>query len=345
MTEDGSDRQAGEAPLVLVTGASGAVGRALVVHLLEEGWQVRGLARSQVAADRVRSIGARPVYGHLFDPDALRHAADGCRFVFHVAGLNAYCLRDPSPLFRINVRGSLNVLRAAEAAGVERLVHTSSAVTIGEERGSVGREDSPHRGHYLTDYERSKHEAELALLSEHTAVERVVVNPSSVHGPGRREGTGRLLLDLARGRLTWLVEGRLDMIDIEDCARGHRLAAERGRPGRRYLLSGFQLDMRRLVAGLEGALGHPLSVRYLPASVLPAAARLALLGARLTGRDARLCPETARNLRQAAVYDGGRARSELGLDYRGADQCLARLVAWYRRQGWVPPAGSQNCIS
>ncbi len=205
----------------LVTGGSGVVGRALLTELASRGRNVRALVRSDQAASTVKSLGANPVRGDVLDNRSLAAAMQGCDVVYHVAGSNEMCLSDPSVLFRVNVDGSRNALRAAAAAGVRRLVYTSSATTLGEERGSVGDEWSPHRGWFLSNYERSKYEAEKALLAEETTVELVVVNPSSVQGPGRSSGTGKLFLDLINGKIPAVIDSRFSIIDIEDCARGH----------------------------------------------------------------------------------------------------------------------------
>jgi dihydroflavonol-4-reductase len=131
------------------------------------------------------------VRGDVLDPEALGAAMDGCDLVYHAAGANAFCLRDPSPLFEVNVRGSENVVRAAAQAGVRRIVYTSSAATLGEKKGTVASEETPHRGRFLSNYERSKFEAERVVLAaaEETGIEVVSVNPASVQGPGR--GSGR----------------------------------------------------------------------------------------------------------------------------------------------------------
>ena len=117
--------------------------------------------------------------------------------------MNAMCLRDPEPMFRTNVGGLGSVVRAAARAGVARVVYTSSAATIGERRGVVGDEDTPHRGSFLSAYERSKYVAEQRVfaLGAELGVEVVSVNPSSVQGPGRTEGSARLLIGLVNGRL------------------------------------------------------------------------------------------------------------------------------------------------
>lgn len=317
---------------VLLTGGSGVVGSAVLGRLLADGLRVRALVRRPEAAAAVAALGAEPYLGDLMDAAVLDEAAAGCRWVFHVAGLNDYCRRDPGALFRVNVEGSLAVLRAAQRAGAERFIHTSSAVTLGEARGTTGHEGARHRGHYLTAYERSKHEAELAVLGESGGVERVVVNPASVQGAGRASGTGRLLLDLARGRLPLAVATRLSLVDLVDVAEGHLAAARHGRPGARYVLSGFSMGLDDVAAAMADHLGSsaPRPPRLLPPGALVLPARLAwwLAPGRL-----RLCPETVANLRHGAVYDGSLATRELGLKYRRPDETLGDLVAWFRAEG------------
>lgn len=321
--------------LALVTGATGIVGKPLVRHLIAEGWRVRALARSAAAIEQVQILGAEPVLGDVLDAPALRAAAEGCDTVFHVAGLNAYCQRDPAALIRVNVTGSLLALRAAEVAGVRRFVLTSSAATIGEATGTLGREDSPHRGFFLTDYERAKYEAEVSVLSEPTPVEVVVVNPASVQGPGRLTGTGKVILDLARGRQRLMTDGRLSLVDVDDCARGHLLAAQRGTSGQRYILSSFNLANRDLAALMAELSGRERKLLWVPPNWLTPIAALSGAAAAAFGRTPLLCPETARNLRHGAVYDAGRSERELGLQYSRPRETLGRLMDWYRAEGLV----------
>jgi len=153
-----------------------------------------------------------------------------------------------------------------------------------------------------------------------------------VQGVGRSSGTGRLLLDLARGRLPLAVDTRLSIVDLADCAAGHLAAARHGRPGARYVLSGFSLALREVVQVLGGRLGPaaPRPPLLLPPSALALPARLSWWLA--PGRS-RLCPETLANLRHGAVYDGSLATRELGLRYRSAEETLRNLVDWFRAEG------------
>src|SRR5439155_12196107 len=126
--------------------------------------------------------------------------------------------------------GSVNVIEAAARAGVGRMVYTSSAVVLGEARGTVGREDSPHRGTFVSEYERSKFDAERAVLrrAADLGVDVVCVNPSSVQGPGRASGTGEVLMRYLRGRLRFWLATTISLVDIDDCAEGHLLAEAKG---------------------------------------------------------------------------------------------------------------------
>jgi dihydroflavonol-4-reductase len=318
-----------------VTGGSGFVGGAVIRALRASGRPVVALARSAQGAREIELLGARPARGDVLDPVSLDAAMRGCEVVFHIAGVNETCLRDPTPMVRVNVDGSRNALEAASRAGVRRFVHTSSAATIGEEAGAVGREDTPHRGWFLTAYERSKHEAERLVLGlgRDLPVEVVRVNPASVQGPGRAGGSARLLLDHLNGRLPFAVDARISVVDIDDCARGHVLAAERGTAGERYLLCGAALTVREALALLERITGVRRRTVFVPRWCVRPAGDLAGAVGRVLGRRSPLCRELARSALHGHIFDGSRATSELGLVYTPLDQTLRRTLAWFEERG------------
>jgi dihydroflavonol-4-reductase len=326
-----------EAAPVLVTGGTGFLGNALVERLVADGHAVRALARSDEGAERLAELGAQPVRGDVLKPDTLAPALDGCELAFHVAGENAFCLRDPSPLYHVNVDGSCNVLRAAAAAGVKRLVYTSSAATLGERQGTVGDETTEHRGSFLSHYERSKLEAERAVLelAAATPVEVVCVNPASVQGPGRTGGTATLFLDYVNGKLPAVVDSRLSVVDIADCTEGHVLAAARGVPGERYVLCGATLTVREAVELLGRLSGVERPFRTLPPLLARAAGTAVEGAARLRRRKPPICRELVRTLLHGHAYDGSRATRELGLVYTPIEETLRRTLAWYADQGLV----------
>lgn len=320
-----------------VTGGTGVVGRPILDRLLEDGRPVAALARSEDSARAVAAMGAEPVRGDLLDVNAMAAGMRGCETVFHAAGLNAFCLPAPSALFRVNVQGSRAVVSAAGRAGVRRVVYTSSAATLGEERGTVGREDTRHRGWFLSAYERSKYQAERAVLSDGEAkgVEVVCSNPSSVQGPGRTGGTAKFLLAYLNGRLKVIVDTRLSFIDVADCTEGHLLAEAKGQPGQRYVLSGATLSIGQALDVLARISGVRERVRRLPAPLALAAAAAVGGVFRLRGRRAPVCQEMVRTLLHGHAYDGSRASRELGLRYTPAEKTLRRTCAWYLEQGLV----------
>jgi dihydroflavonol-4-reductase len=320
---------------VFVTGGSGVIGGALVARLVERGDEVVALARSDAAADALGARGAEVVRGDTLDEDALARGMDGCGLAFHVAGVNALCVDDPEPMRRVNVDGAVAAVRAAARAGLPRLVHTSSAATLGEAPGTVGREDSPHRGWYLSTYERTKTEGERAVLAvaKETGQEVVLVNPSSVQGPGRAGGTGRFLLAFLDGRLKIFVPTTVSLVDIADCVEGHLLAAERGQPGERYLLNGMALPIREALELASDVVGVQRTARLLPRPVASVAATVVERGFRLVGRHPPVCREMVRTLLHGHRYDGSRAERELGLRYTDPRDTVARTVEWARSAG------------
>jgi dihydroflavonol-4-reductase len=323
---------------VLVTGGSGFVGGAVVRRLVADGTEVRALARSAAAQRSVASLGATPLRGDVGDEGSIVRAAEGCNAVFHAAGVNAMCRRDPIPMYRTNVLGTEHVVRAAARAGSRRVVLTSSAATVGEPRGAIGREDSPHRGSFLSHYERSKWLAERrGFAAAATAgIEIVAVNPASVQGPGRTTGTARLLIAAMNRPPPMVVNTTVSLVDLDDCARGHVLAAERGEDGHRYLLCGASLGMPELLGMIRrltgGSSGRSLPI---PSAIVPIAGGIGDVASSLLRRDLPLCSELARTLRHGHRYDGSRTCRELGLRYTPIAETLRRTFAWYVAQGLV----------
>jgi dihydroflavonol-4-reductase len=316
---------------VAITGATGVVGRVVTRHLLEAGHEVAALARDPSRLPP----GVAPWRGDILDRSTLAPAVAGAELVYHVAGLNEMCRATAAALDEANVTGTRNVVEACRQAGVRRVVYTSSASSIGEEEGTVGTEESPHRGHFLSDYERSKFEGEKVALDAGPDMEVVAVLPSSVQGPGRSTGSARLIIDLINGRLPAVVDTRLSLVDIDDCARGHLLAASVGEPGRRYLLSGVTLPIGQATEMLGRALGREIRLRVVPGWLASAGAGAVELAWKAFRRPPPVCRAMARTLRQGHAYDGSRATRELGLVYTEPGEMIERMVEWYRSEGLV----------
>ena len=322
-----------------LTGGSGLIGGALGARLVERGDEVVALVRSDKAERELADRGMQVVRGDVLDEDAMAEGMAGCALAYHVAGVNTMCPADPAELIHVNVRGAEAAVRAAARAGVPRVVLTSSAASLGEPRGTVGNEESPHRGAYLSVYERSKHEGELAAFdaARRAGVELISINPSSVQGPGRAGGTGRILIAYLNGRLPAFVETQISLVDIADCVEGHVLGAERGVPGERYVLNGATLSSREALELVAEVSGVRHRVRFLPPRVAGGGAAMVEGLFRVLGRHPPVCREMVRTLLHGHRYDGSRAERRLGMRYTPVVDTLRRTIEWAQSQGLVSP--------
>jgi dihydroflavonol-4-reductase len=321
---------------VFLTGGSGFIGGAILDRLVADGRRVRALVRSEESADKVRVAGAEPVFGDLKEEGGdWQRAVEGCGVVYHVAGKVTMCGHPEAT--RVNVRGTRAVVAAAAAAGVDRVVYTSSGAAIGERPGEMGTEDTIHSGEYLSRYARSKHRAELAAFDEadRRGVDVVSVNPSSVQGPGRTHGTARLFIAYLRGRLRWAVHARIPIVSIGDTVEAHVLAEQRGKPGERYLVNGWNPTVEEMVATLAGITGEERRVRYVPGWLFTGIAAVVELGAKVVRKRPPICRELARTMQHGHVFDGSKSERDLGLEYTPPEVWLAETVEWYRKVGVV----------
>jgi dihydroflavonol-4-reductase len=219
------------------------------------------------------------------------------------------------------------------------LVYTSSAATLGEAKGSIGNEYSAHRGWFLSAYERSKYLAERAATrtASGLGVELICLNPSSVQGPGRASGTARWLISYANGKLPWLIQTRASLVDIADCTEAHILAAGRGVPGRRYVISGPARPIGELVRIVATVTGRSYPVHYLPSA--PAIAVGSALGSAfgILGLKPPVCREMLKSLAFGHAYDGAAAAQDLGFSYTPIEISVERAMRWYSGHGYLQP--------
>jgi dihydroflavonol-4-reductase len=284
-----------------VTGASGFVGAHVARELAEQGAEVR--------TERV----------DLLDPEGLRRAVEGCDAVFHVAALYSYDA-DPAMIERVNVEGTRNVVEACLAAGVQRLVHTSTAGTCGPVAGrEATEEDEPPPQELEVPYKRTKLAAErLVLEAAAGALDAVVVNPTTPVGDGdvKPTPTGRMIAGVAGGSIRgYVATTGLNVVDVRDVARGHVLAHGRGVRGERYLLGGVNLSL----ADLFGAIAD-LARRPRPRVRVPYAAAVAAASLGLANRD------EVRLARLPMYFSSVKAQNELGYRPGPVTPALARAV-------------------
>jgi dihydroflavonol-4-reductase len=322
---------------VFLSGGSGFIGGAVCAQLVDRGDEVVALARSDVAEQVVVARGAEPLRADALDEDRIAAGMKGCAVAYHVAGVNSHCPQNPGEMMRVNVGGAETAVRAAARAGIPRVVLTSSAASVGEEQGTVGHEDSPHRGYYLSLYDRSKHEGEQRALEtgRRLGVDVVAVNPSSVQGPGRAAGNGKILIDYLNGKLPVFVDVYISVVDIGDVAVAHLLAAERGRGGARYVLNGATVPVREAIEILSGLTGVHAPVRMAPPVLARSVAAISEGVGRARGKTSSMCRARMRTILHGHRYDGSRATRELGLVYTPLAETFRRTIDWAREQGLV----------
>lgn len=333
---------------VLVTGATGFIGANLVRVLLAHGEEVRALVRSTSDRRSLTGLPLETAEGDLRDAAAVRRAVRGCARVYHVAADYRLWARDPAALHASNVDGTVNVLEACLAEGVERVVHTSTVGTIGLSAlpGRCDEETPLAPGQVQGHYKRSKLEAERAALRYAARGLRVVVvNPTAPVGPwdAKPTPTGQILVDFARGRLPAYVDTGLNVVHVRDVAEGHWLAAERGRAGERYILGGRNLTLREILAELADLLGRSTPRLRLPWAVawLAGAASTAVAD-RITHRPPAVPLEAVRMARHRMFVDAGKAVRELGLPQTPARTAFADALRWFAERGYVPAPGARK---
>lgn len=320
----------------MITGATGFVGWHVARKLLERGHRVRALVRDP---SRVRELdGVEAVHGDLRNAESLQRAADGCGVVFHVAADYRLWTREPQEMFRSNVGGTRNLLEAAQRAGVERVVYTSTVGCIGMPRDGLGDEQTPVGLEDMTGaYKCSKFLAEQVALGFATAgFPVVIVNPTAPVGDHdfKPTPTGKMVVDFVRGAMPAFLDTGLNVVDVRDVAEGHLLACERGRPGERYILGSENLTLQQIfetLAGLEGKKPPRLRVPYF---VAYGVGLVSTGWARITGKEPLAPLDGVRMARKKMWVRHDKAVRDLGYAPSRADGALRRAVEWFRANGY-----------
>lgn len=331
-----------------VTGASGFIGSAVVRELLRDGVHVRVLLRKGADRRTIQGHDVEVIEGDLLDIAALARGLVGADACFHVAGMNAISLRRHQirQIYDANDRGAGLVLRTAAEAGCKSIVHCSSVVAVGKpprgEDRHAHEDDHPHEHELTVHYARSKFLGEQRarkLAQEGAPV--VIVNPSAPMGPWdvKPTSTGRVVLDFMRGKMPGYMETGLNVIDVEDCARGHILAAQKGKPGERYILGHENLPILRIFQMLAEITGLPAPRFKVPKSVALATGFFSELKSKVTGRPPVVPLAGVRMALQPMFYDNRKALEHLGLPTRPIAETLRRAAAWFVEHGYVqaPP--------
>jgi dihydroflavonol-4-reductase len=329
---------------ILVTGAAGFIGSAVARAALAGGHRVRLLVRASSAranVDELRAQGAEVSQADMRDQAAVEVALQGMTCLLHVAADYRLWARDPQEIVRNNLEGTGAVMRAALAAGVERVVYTSSVATLKVGPDTVAAsEDGPARAEdAIGAYKRSKILAERLVerMIADEGLPAVIVNPSTPIGARdlRPTPTGRIIVEAACGRMPAYVETGLNVVDVDDVAQGHLLALARGRVGERYILGGENLMLRELLGEIAQLAGRRAPrVRLSVAPLIPLAYGAQAL-ARLSGREPFLTVDGLRMSRNRMFFTSAKAERELGYRPREYGAALRAALAWFDGAGYL----------
>jgi dihydroflavonol-4-reductase len=327
----------------LVTGATGFIGSHVARLLLERGDEVVVTVRPQSSLEALADADIRTVPADMLDRRAIRRAMRGVERVFHVAGTTD--LRaDRARVFAIAVEGTRIVLEEALRAGVQRAIYTSSAAAIGPARSGRNADEATRwsAGRYSIPYLDATHEAEtVALRMVSRGLPLVVVNPALVLGAGDPGRSSTVLVErFLRRQIPAYVEGTCNVVAVQDVARGHLLADERGRIGERYILGNRNFTMTRLFADLGRLSGVQPPALKLPVTV----AMTVAVAAQRLGQTGLPTPDEVRAASLNWSFSSRKAKRELGWRTSPHEDCLEETIAWYRaRHGaeLAPPGALQ----
>ncbi len=328
--------------MILITGASGFVGSAVLRKLIERGHEVRALVRPSSERRNLEGLPVHIVEGDLMAPETLKPAVEGCKGVFHVAADYRLWAPDPSGMFAANVDGTRAIMAAALEVGVERIVYTSSVATLGLlPGGQPADEDTPVRFEdMIGPYKQSKFlaEAEVRALVETEKLPAVIVNPSTPIGPRdiKPTPTGRMIVEAASGRMPAYVDTGLNVVHVDDVAEGHVLAFEKGEVGERYILGGENLPLNEILSTIAGITGGKAPRWRIPHGLVLPVAYGAEAWTRLTGgSEPFVTVDGLRMARKKMFFSHGKASQALGYAPGPVIDAFADAIRWFRDQGYL----------
>src|SRR5512132_2151295 len=324
----------------LLTGATGFVGAAVLRCLIAAGHNVRALVRPNSDRRNLSGVDCEIVTGDLTEPDSLKRAVRGCEAVFHVAADYRIWVPDREKMNRVNVQGTVDLIRAAAAAGVSRIVYTSSVATLRLRDDGFPADEQSHAelSDMIGAYKQSKFlaEQEVKRLVNDTGIPVVIVKPTAPFGARdvKPTPTGRLVVEAASGRMPAYVNTGLNVVHVDDVATGHLLAYEHGAVGESYILGGENRTLRWILETIAELSGRPPPRIQLPHWFVTPIAHIVEGITRLKGSGEPLMTvDSVRMSRKAMYFSSEKARRELGYTPRPAVEALRDEVEWFYEHG------------
>jgi dihydroflavonol-4-reductase len=285
------------------------------------------------------------VTGDLRQPEGLRSALEGCDALVHVAADYRLWVRDPQQMYSANVDGTRELLRLARETGIQRVVYTSSVATMGfKSDGTIVDEDTPvSLADMIGHYKRSKFLGEQeAIKAARTGQHVMILNPTTPIGSGdiKPTPTGRIIVDFLNKKFPAYVDTGLNLVDVEEVARMHVAALDRGSPGERYILGGENLTLKQILDRMSAITGLPSPSMKVPHSVAMAFAFFdETITGRLRGREPRATIEAVRMGKKMMFASSARAERELGFRVLPVYNALRSAIDWFVEHGYAPPYG------
>jgi len=335
---------------LFITGATGFVGAHVARLAAAQGAELRLLTRATSNIANL-PVGADVVVGDLREPAKFAAALQGCDAVIHVAADYRLWVPDPAEMYKANVEGTRELLRLAKEAGVPRVVYTSSVATMGfDQAGTVVDEATPvSEAAMIGHYKRSKWLAEQVALEAARAGQAVIVlNPTTPIGAldTKPTPTGRIVVDFLNRNFPAYVETGLNLVDVEEIARMHLVALERGTPGERYILGGENLTLKAILDRLAAITGLPSPSMKVPHAVAMAFAFFdETITGKLRGKEPRATVEAVRMGKKMMFASSAKAERELGLRVMGVDGALRAACGWFIEHRYAPAPGKSGPAS
>lgn len=328
----------------LVTGAAGFIGSNLVRLLMEEGVQVRAMILPGEDLRNLEGVDVEMVEGNVLDPESLDRALAGCDTLFHLAAIYALWARDRGIFYKVNIQGSRNMLWAARRAELDKTVYTSSISALGLNPGMQPSDEETefNQFHAANDYVMTKYiSQEEALTFAREGSPIVVVNPCFPYGRGdvTPTPTGKIILDVANGMQFMTYEGGYNIVDVLDVARGHILAARKGRVGEKYILGNKNITLKELFEKVVEISGVGTRIVKMPVLLARAWGYGAKIWSDISGNQPMTTHKEVAYSNEYLFYDVTKAQRELGLQPTPTDESLERSIEWFRREGYIPRTG------
>jgi dihydroflavonol-4-reductase len=325
---------------VFVTGATGFIGASLVRELLDQNHEVKVLARPGSDRRNLNGLDIELFEGDLSDRGSLEKGLEGCDTLFHVAADYRLWTCDPEAMYATNVQGTRNILEAAQTRGISRVVYTSSVGTLGNPgNGTPGNEETPVSfadmvGHYKKSKFLAEREAESFIRR---GLPLTIVNPSTPVGKLdiKPTPTGKIIVDFLNRKMPAYLDTGLNLIDVEDCAKGHILAARHGKVGEKYILGNRNMTLREIFGMLEAISGIPAPKVRLPYRPILIAAHINEAVSRLTRREPLIPLAGVQMAGKFMYFDSTKAIRDLGLPQTPVTLALEKAIDWFRRAGYV----------